>query len=157
MKNVCWRQTAHSGIQGKVKSWLFCRYAQPTHDTKTHCPLPTQIQIYKSCQHSPQFTFLIWEITAFLMFMTYRVQWDKVCPCELNHFQGIYRDLAISVSCKEWWYIAAWYALQSLLLQQSSPNFCLAIQQRQIWDLPVCTQQHISLKQLDILTLTSQF
>lgn len=37
----------------KSSSDCFCRYAQPIHDTKTHCPLPTQIKTYKSCQHSP--------------------------------------------------------------------------------------------------------
>lgn len=41
---------------------------------------------------------------------------------------------ALQCCCKEWWYIVAWYALWSLLLQHSTCNFCLASQQRQIWD-----------------------
>lgn len=58
----------------RVKSNTDClyRYTQPVHDTKTHCPLPKQIKIYKSCWHSPQFNSLTWEITAFLLFMTCR-------------------------------------------------------------------------------------
>lgn len=35
----------------RVKSNTDClyKYAQPKHDTKTHCPLPKQIKTYKSC------------------------------------------------------------------------------------------------------------
>lgn len=121
----------------KSNTDCLCRYAQPIHDTKIRCPLPTQIKIYKSCRHSPQFTSLTWKITAFLLFMTCRVQWIKFVLVNLTIsrvFSEVWQyQRALPCCCKEWWYIVAWYALWSLLLHQSTWNFCLVRQQRQMW------------------------